>query len=1019
MTTIFDLCEPRQDVIEGRVRDEEFAADLSRVINGTAVPEYADPRLFFQYTHPTRGLRSLLETACRRLSGSGGELNSVVRLDTQYGGGKTHSLIALIHAVNGMKGVSNASEFIDTALLPKGKIRIAALDGENSDPANGMKLADGLCAKTLWGEMAFRLAGKEGFDRVRESDARHLAPGAETIAELFGNDPVLIVIDEISVYLRKAAKAFPEAVDQFPAFLQALVKAVSSTPRALLVCTLAVRSDTHEGVDAYRAEQQAALDAFAEAESILARKTLQIDPTEGDETIQVLRRRLFKSIDDASATAVITQYSKLWDRYRDLLSNEASSSETRSQFKAGYPFHPETMNVLVEKLSSLSTFQRTRGMLRLLARTVFHLWKKRPDDATAIHPHHIDPGFVRIRDEITTRLNQGAFAPALAADIAAAAGTDPSTAERLDSRDFIDRAPVTSYVARTAFLHTLAFGEHAQGVSPARLRFSVTCPAIEPSFVETARQRFAEESLYLDDRPGAPLRFRVEPNLTQMISRAMRDVDADELRKALNIKVKDLFSTKNGDFSLIPFPAGPYEIPDDIGDGRPYLVLINYDAFAVSENLAALPDELVRMATRKGVKEEIRLLRNNLVFVVADERLRGEMKTAMRRHLGLQDLLVSGQLEELADHQQRRLKEEAEKSRTTVAIAILQCYRHLFYPSHSGSFGSEARLGHTTIELPNASDSPGNGQLNIRRALYAQKKLLASGDKPDAPAFVRDQTPMKTKGAMTTLDLRSEFRKSANLSILLSDDPLISCIRLGIEQSVFVFREGELVWGKGDPAPSIRIGENSFVHTLADATQKGLWPRKPKPEPASEDTGTGQYKTVESKTPARSGKVAQQQAEPPKPPAELSAEGPLRQALVELFEKARKEKVKAFRRITVKFFEAKGAWNMHQAVATLRDTTVLCRFSSSMSADGIESFSVEFVGSVAKANAVKQFLDSMLRAASEQDFTGTYELAFSPAQPTGSDKADTLIAALTKYGGGEAFVEAEAEREPGEKGGDK
>ncbi|MBF0503023.1 MAG: ATP-binding protein, partial [Candidatus Riflebacteria bacterium] len=877
MTTIFDLCVPRQDVIEGRVRDEEFAADLSRVINGTAVPEYADPKLFFQYTHPTRGLKALLETACRRLSGSGGELNSVVRLDTQYGGGKTHSLIALVHAVNGLKGVPNASEFIDLKLLPKGKIRIAPLDGENSDPANGVKLADGVCARSLWGEMAFRLAGKEGFDRVRESDAKHLAPGAETIAELFGGDPVLIVIDEISVYLRKAAKAFPDAVDQFPAFLQALVKAVSATPRVFLVCTLAVRSDNHEGVDAYRAEQQTALEAFAEAESILARKTLQIDPTEGDETIQVLRRRLFKSIDDDGAAEVIAQYTKLWDRYRDVLSTEAGSSETRSQFKAGYPFHPDTMSVLVEKLSSLSTFQRTRGMLRLLARTVFHLWKIRPDDATAIHPHHIDPGFVRIRDEITTRLNQGAFAPALAADISAAPGTDPSTAERLDSRDFIGRAPVTSYIARTAFLHTLAFGEPAQGVSPARLRFSVTCPAIEPSFVETARLRFAEESLYLDDRPGSPLRFRVEPNLTQLISRAMRDIDADELRKALNMKVKDLFSSKNGDFQLIPFPAGPYEVPDDVGDGRPYLVLINYDAFAVGENPGSLPDELIRMGTRKGVKEEIRLLRNNLVFVVADDRLRSEMKNAMRRHLGLQDLLVSGQIEELADHQQRRLKEEAEKSRTMVSIAALQCYRHLFYPSHSGSFGSEARLGHTTIELPSASDSPGNGQLSIRRALYAQKKLLASGDQPDAPAFVRDQTPMKTKGAMTTLDLRNEFRKAANLSILLSDDPLISCIRLGIEQNVFIFREGDLVWGKGDPAPTIKIGENSFVHTLADATEKSLWPRKPKAEPIPEETEVGTYKPVDAKGGSRPGRVAT--PEPAKAPYELSAEGPLRQAL--------------------------------------------------------------------------------------------------------------------------------------------
>ena len=140
MRTIFDLCEPREDVKKGRARDEEFAADLSRVISGEAEPVYGDPAVFFRYTYPSRGVKNLLETVCRRLSGAGGEMNSVVRLDTQYGGGKTHSLIALIHAVQGMQSVPNASEFLDSSLLPTGPVRVAALDGERADPANGLKL---------------------------------------------------------------------------------------------------------------------------------------------------------------------------------------------------------------------------------------------------------------------------------------------------------------------------------------------------------------------------------------------------------------------------------------------------------------------------------------------------------------------------------------------------------------------------------------------------------------------------------------------------------------------------------------------------------------------------------------------------------------------------------------------------------------------------------------------------------------------------------------------------------------
>lgn len=317
MHTIFDLCTPRADVLAGRVKDEEFAADLAAVVNGKATDEYANPNLFFKHTYPTRGLKALLESVCRRLSGAGGELNSVVRLDTQYGGGKTHSLIALVHAVRGMPGVANADEFIEKALLPKGMVRVAALDGENADPANGLTLEPGLTAHSIWGEMAYRLAGRDGYERVRTSDEKHVAPGMDTIVELFGGEPTLILIDEVSVYLRKVAAVYPKAVDQFSAFVQALIKAVTTTPKVALVMTLAVSAKEKETLDAYKEEHQFALNAFAEAESIIARKLLLLDPTGEDETVDVLRRRLFDRVDTAKAEAVLREYFKVWDKNKE------------------------------------------------------------------------------------------------------------------------------------------------------------------------------------------------------------------------------------------------------------------------------------------------------------------------------------------------------------------------------------------------------------------------------------------------------------------------------------------------------------------------------------------------------------------------------------------------------------------------------------------------------------------------------------------------------------------------------
>src|SRR5580658_3633087 len=167
LPTIFSTCRPRADVLAGTIRDDEFMADLSRVVNKTAPEDYLNPAAFFAKSYPTRGIKELLKAICLRLSGKGGEVSSIIRLGTQYGGGKTHGLIALVHAVRGAKGVQNLSAFVDPSILPSGNVRIAALDGENADPANGLTLEPGLLARSLWGEMAYRLAGR----RVRAYSA--------------------------------------------------------------------------------------------------------------------------------------------------------------------------------------------------------------------------------------------------------------------------------------------------------------------------------------------------------------------------------------------------------------------------------------------------------------------------------------------------------------------------------------------------------------------------------------------------------------------------------------------------------------------------------------------------------------------------------------------------------------------------------------------------------------------------------------------------------------------------------
>ena len=191
---------------------------------------------------------------------------------------------------------------------------------------------------------------------------------------------------------------------------------------------------------------------MAEIESVSARKATLLNPTEDDETVHVLRRRLFDRVDDRGAAEVIEAYHEAWNSNREALIAPATHPETIDAFRASYPFHPDVLDTLTAKTATLVTFQRMRGMLRLLGGAVTQLWKNKPADATAIHLHHIDPGFPAIYEEIATRLGQRAYVPAIRNDIAAAEPGRKALAQEIDDAHYAGwrHTPPTSR-ARSSF----------------------------------------------------------------------------------------------------------------------------------------------------------------------------------------------------------------------------------------------------------------------------------------------------------------------------------------------------------------------------------------------------------------------------------------------------------------------------------------------------------------------------------------------------------------------------------------
>jgi predicted AAA+ superfamily ATPase len=244
------VVQPHPDVASGRYIQAEFAADLSQVLAGTAEAEYQDPVEFFRRTYLTEGLLALLVSGVKRLTAQGGE--PVVQLQTAFGGGKTHSMLALYHLCSGQialgdfSGGERVAEGIGQVDLPEANI--AVLVGTALNPSQPREYPEAT-VRTLWGEMACQIGGAEGYRMVEQADVKGVNPGSDTLSELlFKFGPCLIIIDELVAYARNLY-----GVDRLPAgsfdsimsFMQSLTEAVKRSDesmmliasRALATCT--------------------------------------------------------------------------------------------------------------------------------------------------------------------------------------------------------------------------------------------------------------------------------------------------------------------------------------------------------------------------------------------------------------------------------------------------------------------------------------------------------------------------------------------------------------------------------------------------------------------------------------------------------------------------------------------------------------------------------------------------------------------------------------------------------------
>lgn len=808
MNPIYQTCEPRDEVLSGDLREDIFAARLHDVIVRQADPVYQEPDVFFDNTYPTDGLKLLLDEALGRLTGTSPANNAIIRLETAFGGGKTHNLIALHHAANGY-----APPFVDPAIIPApGAVRIAGVVGSDLDPTNGMDHGDAT-TYTLWGEIAYQLGG---YHHMRNSDLQRTAPGTGVLDRIIGDAPTLIMIDEIARHLR-VAKTVPtetgrsDLAKQTVAFLMSLLEFAASKEQVVVVFTLAAESD------AFSQETE----ELQEAKRISARQERVITPTAETEIAAIVTHRLFQYIDRAAAEETAAHYASYYHRCVEQgadLPQRALRAEYAQEIVDDYPFHPELLNTLNRKTSTIPNFQKTRGALRLLAMVIRELWADRPEYLFLIHPHDICLGNDEIANDLTSRLERPRFKQVIKADIVSQLEGTRAHAQVLDEWT---GTGITRRVATAAFLHSIVQGG-ASGVDPADLTLAVIVPDEDPALALKAANDLVENGWFFE-YDGRHYRFKTEPSINKIINDEMGVVSVVPSKLELDRRIRQVW--KKGYLQPVFFPSEPADVDDDAF--LPKLVIIHYDADHASIESDAIPDLVARIFERAGSQEGFRRFKNNLVFLVADKQQVGPMVDQMRRYMAIQRILTdSDRLTDFLEEQRSRLKKAGEAAELDVRVAITRTYKWFYYPT-SEAPQSQYNLGRVQLPAQEQGEVMKDQSGVILRLLQDLNKVQTQDAKPLAPQYVKQRAWDASQEKLTTEDLRKAFARKMGLRMMLDVNQLKKTIKFGIENGVWIYYDtrAQMGYGKQSPPPAVEISDDAYLYTLEAYEQLG-WPVK-------------------------------------------------------------------------------------------------------------------------------------------------------------------------------------------------
>ena len=690
---------PHRDILEGRLTMDVFAADLWEVFKGRATEEYQDPTIFFRKTYITDGLKNLLNLAEKRLNGKGGD--PIIQLQTPFGGGKTHSLIAFYHKTKGWGA------------------KVVVIDGTALDPKE----------ITIWEEIEKQLTGKV------EKLKGKTSPGREKLRELFGeHQPLLILMDEILEYTTKASGIKVEdsnLASQVLAFIQELTGTIKTLDKSLLILTLPSSVLEHYDENAER--------LFQQLQKITGRMEKVYTPVHDEEIGHVIRRRLFSQIDEKDARKVIEEFLDYAEREK-ILPEGVEKTEYRRRFINSYPFQPEVVDVLYKRWGSFPTFQRTRGVLRLLSLVVHSL---KDTQSSFIGLGDFDLKNDEIKRELIKHIGpeySGIIAQDLTSRDSGAKKVDKSLGDAYTPFSF------GSVATTTIFLYSFSGGPE-RGATISEVKLASSDLSAPSSIVVEAVSKLKENLFYISDEG---LFFTNQPNLNRVLLTKMEGI-VDLQPEEKNLLTKNL--TKEY-FDIFLWPNNCKDIPDT----RRLKLIIQRNRDKCKEFL-------------ENCGERPRVYRNSLVFLCLLESERISFESFLKKKLAWQ-LIEKDKTLRITGEQRKETRDRIKKAEMEAKERIRGLYRTVLLPSKDEF--KEIDLGIPTY----------GAETTINKEIY--ERLRSEGEILEklAPLSLKEKY-LKDRDYVETKNVFESFFKTSGEIRIISDEVLESCIKEGVRQGLF------------------------------------------------------------------------------------------------------------------------------------------------------------------------------------------------------------------------------------------